>query len=738
MILGLAGCKDDFDLNGNLEPSLSAYYLRPSETTFNSFSGAAFSKEFTVESFGTPWLFSDVVDWLTLTPSSGNATASVTLSVQENDDAENGRTSIFYLQSGDPDWSYNRAMSVSQEAATPSVSLDTTSLYFSGAASSQKVEVSANCIWSVQCFDNWVSLSPDVNSGILSVSVSANTLHTYRNSSIYINYGAGLSKIITVSQAPAEISSSASTLEYENAASKYDITINSESDWTAIVSDSWISVSPDHGDAGATSVSIEVTPNAAIASRNGYVAFYNGSNERLQIAIIQKGIYIEANENLAFTAARQSQPLHIHSNTDWTVTSKPNWLTLSKESGSGDDELTVTVEENPGTSSRSGEIVLSQPGLSIDYRVSVTQAGKSLSPDVTLLEFSDKEGQQTFNLVSDASWSSTQSADWFRATPSSGYGDATITVSVEANNTADERVGTILYNYGDQTASVNIHQMAKYLTVDNQSLQFVSKGGSHTIQLSTNEDWTAEIEQDTQWLKLSCTSGTGNSTIIITADDNASVNTRSATVIINPQYSQSIRILVSQKPRQLSVSTQSVMFFAAGGTSEVISIDCDGSFEIKSDSSWFTVNKESADTFTVYATKNTANEMRRGSIIISLTDLTEGSLSIKLPVIQAGEGASFIINGFTEDTDWDTTVNGTLSIAVKGYTSDKNWDNDAGSTITITVTGYSTEHDWNINNQSGNSLSINPYGVEKNLDNSSNSNATFNNMNYNSDSNWNE
>ncbi|MDE5822441.1 MAG: BACON domain-containing protein [Paramuribaculum sp.] len=721
LFLGLTGCKDDFDPNGNLEPSISAHWLSPSKTNFNNYLSSAFSENFSIESLETPWKFSDVPDWISLTPSTGNASASVTLWAQENNNANNSRTAIFYLQSNDPDWNYSRAMSVSQAKALPALSVEETALTFGGNASQQTINVTSNCTWSASCLDSWVALSPDVTSGKLNISVSANLQDTYRSSTIYLSYGSGYSTSLKITQSPAGIISSADTLLYENVASKYDVTIDSEADWSSNVSESWIIVTPDNGKAGKTSVSIEVTPNPSISSRTGYVSFQIGTTERLQIVIQQRGIYIEADKSLTFSSIVESKQLSILSNTSWTVTGKPNWLNLSKETGEGKDVITVTTSDNPNTTSRIGEIVLSQVGLSIECKVKVTQLGKTLSTDVNLLELSDKEGQMTFNLISDAAWTSTHVGDWFTTSPTSGSGNATITVAAEENKTTEERTGTINYAYLDKNTSVNVHQLAKYMTIDNRTFEFDSKGGSHTIELSTNDEWTAEIEHNASWIKLSKSSGSGNTIITLTAEDNASVNTRSTAVVISTKSAQSIRILVSQKPRHLSVSTSSILFFANGGTSEVFAINTDGTYEIKSDAEWFTVNKGEGNTFTVQATKNSSKEMRRGKIAISLTGLKEGSLSLELTVVQAGEGnSSFIINGFTEDSDWNC-IGGSLTVTIKGYTSDKNWDENVGATLTVKVIGFSTDNDWNKNDSSSCSVSINTYGADKDWNNPSNS-----------------
>ena len=738
-ILLFASCEDMYDIFGEeLTPSLSAHYLRASQTDFGYYwSPDAYEEDFTIESFETPWIFTDVANWLTLTPASGNATTTVNLKADANTDAENGRTAIFYLKSNDPDWNYSSAMSISQAKASPALSISDESVSFGGASEQQKVRISANCKWSASCSDSWITLSTDYTSGILSISVSANPYASYRNSTIYITYGTSKSKSIKVTQSPSEITSSNYTLNYENVASKYEIEIESETAWTSAVSDSWISVTPTSGNEGKTTVSIEVTPNTAITNRTGYVAIKTGSTERMQITINQKGIYIEATESLTFKSTVESKTLSIQSNTDWVITSKPNWLSISKEAGAGNDNLIVTSTENPNTTSRSGEIIIGQPGLTIQCKVGITQLGKTLSTNVSLLEFSDKASQQSFFITSDVNWTSSKSDDWFSYSPISGYGDATVNVAVEENTSTEERIGTINYSFADKTAYVNIHQQAKYMIIDNQSFDFDSKGGNHTIELSTNDEWTAEVEHQSSWLQLSKTSGTGNATITLTVDDNPSVNVRSTAIIIKSKYSQSVRILVSQKPRHLTISSTNILFFANGGTSEVVTIDTDGTYEIISDASWFTINKGAGNTFTIYATKNSSNDLRQGKITIALTDLKEGSLALELTVMQVGEGGSFIINGFPDDSNWNYIGGGSLSISIKGYTSDKNWDDFYGGSLTVKVSGYSTDSDWNINDSSSGSVSINTYGTDNNWSNSTNSNGTFSNTPYNSDLNWN-
>lgn len=694
LLIASVGCQDDFNSSGTLQPSLSAHYLSVSQSTFEHTSSAAFTDEMYVSSVCTPWKFSGVADWLNVAPISGNESSSVILSGEENNNASGARMAVFYLESADPGWKFNRAISVTQAKATAYIRADETHLQFNAGASSKSVSVASNCEWNAKSSESWISLTSDLKSGTLSIAVSDNPTNDYRTGDVYLEYDYTTYVVISVTQNASGVTANAKTLTFENVASKYSVTIESDVEWTSTVSSSWIMMNPNKGKAGKTPVEIEVSPNTSVSQRTGYVTIKTGSEQRLQIAVIQKGIYIDADKSMTFSSQAESRKLKVKSNTSWSVKEKPSWLTLSKSSGQGDAEITVTSTENASTSSRSGKIVLGQTGLSIDFTVDVTQLSKTVIPETTALEFSDKGGTSSFNLIADYSWTSSVSDDWFVATPTYGNSNATISVTAQENKTINDRTGTITYSFLDKKAIVSVHQLAKYFNVDNKAFEFDTKGGTHTIDISTNDKWTLTTEQSAPWLKISKTSGSGDASISLTAADNASMNPRSCVVVINSESAQSVRITISQKARYLKVSAQSLLFFAKGGTSQTVKIDSNGDYTIKTDGSWFTIN-QSGNTFSVTSTKNPNSEPRTGRIIISMTDLKEGSYSLELSVMQAGEGGSFIIDGYQEDVNWDNASNGKLSVTVNNYTSDKNWDSESIGKLTVVINGYPTDSNWN-------------------------------------------
>lgn len=689
----LCGCKEEYNPSTTLQPSLTGRFLKVSQTTFNHLSSDSFKDEFSVDCSEASWKFNLASDWFTVSPTSGNSSSKISLEGKENSSTE-ARTEIFYLVSDDAGWNYQKSLSVSQGGLDASLTVEPTEVSFKGAGEKKNVLIIANCEWRAVCSQEWVALDV-IDSNELSISASPNPSDSYREAVVYVNYGENKTVSVAITQFPAEISASDAVLKFSNHASKYSIDVDSEIDWSAEASESWISVNPAYGSTGKTKVSIEVAPNATVNDREGYVAFKTGEYERFQIAIKQEGLFIEADSEITFRSSESSQNIEIKCNTDWEVLSSPDWLSFSLTKGNGNSTITVTASENKSSDSRKGTVEIGQKGLTLSCTVEVTQLGRTLETGQALLEFDDRGGVQTFELLSDGVWSSICSEDWFSATPVSGVGDDLISVSVEENTGENEREGKIIYTFGNQTSEVIVNQSGKYFNIDNDTFKFGSKGGSHTISLSTNEQWKAEITDDVDWVTLSAASGIGGAEITVTANDNPSVNSRSAEILITPENSQAVKITITQSARYLRVSAENITFFSDGGTSSFISIDTDGEYEISSDASWFDINQENESGFTVSTNAYKLPETREGKITIFLTDLEEGSLSLEIPVIQIGEGCSFVLDGYSEDDDWNDFGNTTISFSIDGYSVDQDWNTKYQSKIIINITGYKEEENWN-------------------------------------------
>lgn len=732
----LVGCDDKYESSEGYSLSTSLRYLRVPTTSFEYESPSAHQVDFVVEAMETQWGFSNGNDWISLYPKTGKTTTTVTMNIQENPSGDESRIGLFELRSLETDWMYSKTLTVSQMASTPNLEIEEDYVYLGGDGEEKEVSITSNCNWTASS-SYWIDVRKDATGSKLYISASPNAGKYSRSGTVTIKY-ADKSKYINVYQYPSTITASDASLSFENSASEIALSLTAEADWTSSVSNSWISVNPSRGNVGTYEVKISVAPNTTVSDRKGYVSFLTSGNKKAQIEIKQRGLYLETDINvLEFSTSREETlPLKVISNTSWKVESYPVWLSLSVLSGAGNATIDVTTNDNPIVDSRSGSIVITQEGLDLSCEIAVMQVGKAFELSAPYMEFPHNASSQTLKLRSELPWTSFVAGEWISTNPQSGTTDADVTVSVLENNSYDEREGNVTYMVDGKSMVLSVHQQPKYFTIDDNLFHFSSTGGKVKISFSTNEKWTATIENEQDWLSLSQISGEGDGNIRLSVFDNPSVNSRSAVVIINTGTGRSYQFLISQSARFLKVDTQSLGFFAYGGSQNII-VNTDGIYKITASDSWITIDDSITGLMNVTVSMNQEEEARRGTVSIELTDLTEGGLSIVIPVIQLGQGASFIKEEYPIDKDWNISEKHGFELSITGFTTDKDWSSSSTSTVNLIKTGYREETDWNPSSDKTGEFSKDGYEDETNWENSSEQSATVGKSNYEDDKDWN-
>lgn len=733
---GLVGCSDKYSAELGVKPTLTPRYLRISPTSLSFAANQTSPQSVGVETMETPWKIENGIEWVSLSATSGQDNANISVSTLENKDANEARTGVFYVKADVSDWNYEQGVSVSQLAATSYINVSQSTITLKGTASSASFNVTTNCSYGISNDADWLTIKQEGNT--VTISATANESSQYRTTTILLFHNGtnATSNKVTVTQAPASINASTETLIFENTAGEVKVDVTSESSWTASTSYSWINVTPESGEAGTSSINISVSPNTSVDERTGYVILSIGTEERIQIPVKQRGIYIETDKSQCdFDASSGTQTIQVMSNTSWQVSSLPSWVTVDKTSGNGYSEIKVSVEDNPNTTERTGEFVISQPGLSATATVKVHQNGKTFDVATTTLTFNDKQETQTVSIATDGTWRAYTSADWIQITPESATGNSTLAITVSENSSEGERSGSVIILMSDVSATVAVIQKGKYFTIDNSLLDFTSKGGQLGVSITTNAPWVARVDGNVDWLSLSPTSGNENAEVKITTTDNASVNSRSANVYFDAM-GRNVNILVTQKARYLTVDANELLFYSKGGTSNAITVSTDGTYSISCTDNWLTVSR-SADTFTVTASENDTKDARIGKITIALTDLKEGSYSVTLTVTQLNYGGTFLRKDFDTDKDYDSQGSSTGSLSITGYGGDTNYDTNSQSGTKLTVVGYATDSSWDSSTSSSAKVTITGYNSDQSLDSTTNSSGSVSKRDYSSDGNWN-
>ena len=158
----------------------------------------------------------------------------------------------------------------------------------------------------------------------------------------------------------------------------------------------------------------------------------------------------EANGSYTFT---------IFSNVSWTVSESSDFISVSPVSGSNNETLTITYDENTTTDTRAGVITVTGGGFEREH--TLTQSGKPVeltisSPSNTV---GTRSGSYDIQILSNTNWIVSDNKSWTSQSPTNGFGDTTLTITRSENLTTTERVAIIEVQAGSVVRTHTLTQV---------------------------------------------------------------------------------------------------------------------------------------------------------------------------------------------------------------------------------------------------------------------------------------
>lgn len=672
----LFGCVDQYDdwYRDDVKLSLTDHYLSCWSDSWSD--GMNFSANGTdnrsVEIYTngttTNWQLSGVPDWLTASKTSGNTSETVTLSASKNNSPENTRVAVLSLTSSDMPGSYE--INVTQQEGEPYANISSSSLSFSGKGGTQVVNIESNCDWTaiVDYYDGeWCTVKKKSDTE-LEISVDGNNLGSSRSASVEIQYNSsryGTSSLgyIIINQDDPYVTG-IEKIDFGRFGGSQEIEIESDATWNTEIDSytTWLQVTPSSGSAGKNALTIEATKNGSNYERTGYVYVKIGSYEKLGITVSQLGIEYELRSTdgekitqLTFGAGKTTQSFSFFTNTNWEITQCPSWVTLSQTSAEPTSEQTyeiqATAEANPNTSQRSDKIVFYMPETGYTTTMWVYQDGVTFSDLTPKLDFGYQASDSEFELLTNGTWTVSVNQEWIHVSPESGEGDATVTVSVDDNNDGETRTGTITVSVGNSKKTIIVTQKSKVLEATLLANLSDSKERTIEASITSTVDWTAETDVD--WMTITPTSGSGDATLSIKVEDNASINRRKGTLKLLSDVMETRTFEIMQPGRSLKLNTSSITMYYNGGTSSPVIITTDGTYTVTTTDDWITI-EEKDNTFTVTVTKNEGATKRNGKVVVNVTGLPEGeSLTREVVIEQNPKTDDIEVEDWGDTEDWD-------------------------------------------------------------------------------------
>ena len=589
------------------------------------------------------WSATVSADWLTISPSSGEAGKnSVKVEVEEN---RTGQPRSATITISDKESMQKVSVTVRQEALKASLTVSPESLEFSANKGEEMLNVTSNTDWVITKDAEWITLDSDKGKGLATIAagVTENTSLTSRTGSITVSTSDGsVKKTVSVRQSGADVVFSVDKNEHSVAAAGGDFTvkvthnigykINSQPEWVK---------QPDKANNGnVDTYTFTAEANTSTEAREGVIVFCNDNNECVPVTVKQAGANATLSVSpaeLTFTANTESKSLDVTSNTAWTAASGASWAKLNKTNGSGNAQIAVTAEENTAITQRSATITIKTADGKASATVNVTQSAANVIFSVDKNEHSVAAagGDFTVKVTHNIGYKINSQPEWVKQTGKVPSGNTdTYTFTAEANTSTEAREGVIVFcNDNNECIQVTVKQAGAKasLSVSPAELTFTAKPESKSFSVSSNTDWSVASSAD--WVKIGTTSGSGNAHVTASAEENTATTQRTATITLKTTDGKATAtIKVTQNPADVVFSIDIKEFsIDAKGEEITIKIKHNSAYSVKSMPDWVNqTNKTvSGDTDNIsFAVQHNPGYKRQGEIIFN-GDGIYGTVTIK-------------------------------------------------------------------------------------------------------------
>jgi len=325
------------------------------------------------------WDVSASCGWVEIEPDYGSFNGEFTVYYDENNDPEVRPCTI--TVSGD---GVSEDLTLEQQAA-PYIEIDPENVYLDPPAGSFTFEISSNTSWEIEEGSDWI-LEVDPISGseddVITVTYAENTSTDSRECEIEIT-GGDITKILTVNQEGTVlyiiIDPTNKLVNYLEGSFVVDVQSNIE-DWYVSASCDWVEIEPDYGSFnGEFTVNYDENPGPQLRS---CIIEVSGEDISETLTLEQEAHpYLTIDPIIKYLdPPAGSFTFTVSSNITWNIEKNCEWiLEVDPSSGSGDDEITVTYEENTTPETRYCTITVFGEGLSKELNVEQSSVGCSQS-----------------------------------------------------------------------------------------------------------------------------------------------------------------------------------------------------------------------------------------------------------------------------------------------------------------------------------------------------------------------
>ena len=401
----------------------------------------------------------------------------------------------------------------------------------------------------------------------------------------------------------------------------------------------------------------------------------------LAFAGCRKPVEVSFAENAKeIAAAGETFEVGLKSNGEWTVTTSVDWVSVAPSSGSGDATLTVMVQSNLTSESRTAEI----KAVTKDHSdlLNLTQAMEGfITVAPTSIFCGDDGGEFNVEIVSNIAWSVSEVPSWISLSEISGTGNKTVVMTVlsVSGDFSVARSADLLFGNEEMQATLSVTQAPEPqipITVTPRSLQMACEGETKTVDVACAGEWEALITEE--WVTVDKGEGVGDMSVAITVSENPVYEPRRTTVSFRSSTGTIAIVSIAQDaspdPHFLEVSPTSLNFSSEGGE-ETISIACDALWKADVNENWLSFSETIGTgnaTITLTASANGVHESRTAMVVIA-SDNLERVITVSQ---EAGNDEMFV--SFSPDTLYVSYTGASQTFSL---TSNTSWMLESSSVV---------------------------------------------------------
>ena len=420
--------------------------------------------------------------------------------------------------------------------------------------------------------------------------------------------------------------------------------------WSVSSTESWIQITPSSGEASDKdiTVTIKCSPNTTYDPRSATVTV---KLEELSesITITQDtgiGLLVSPT-TFELTNAAQVIEIEVQKNVQYSVAidnESAKWIKQGGTKALTTDKVTFTISANESYDNREGKITFKQLDGDLSQTVTVRQSQTNglfiTTPDYNL---SNEAHTLSVEVKANVEFEVTSQTEWIKYVETKALTPSTITLSVEANESYDNRTGTVLVKQknGDLTGTITVSQkQTDFLHTPSTSFNLTSEAQNITLEIQDNVSYSIVIPDDAKsWISIVSNTQTKalvDDQVVLAIAKNTTYDDREASVTIK-QVDGALAGTVNIKQAYgegLVVEKKTYDVAQAGGSIEVV-VNANVEYEVTSNEEWIhyiETKALSSSTISLLIDSNEALTKREGSITISQKS---GNLSLVVTFKQA-------------------------------------------------------------------------------------------------------